>query len=407
MSNRNRKKGLKGSKGLNVENRYIKRKFDVNKKQYTYGSDDKLPQELIEVLFSSKNAVKGMRKRARYMAAYGFSEPSQNKLDVGNGKSALKLLKAITTQQSIFGGRAYLVMRKGDGTIGGVEEMEFELCRHRGDYIGYNPTFGRTDYSKDKEVKHPIFMGNTITTAQLTKMIKDYDGRSEIFYRFSKDAFSYQFPVPDWFSGEFTVRTDAELDLMAYEQANNAMITSGMLVTYGDDDDQNPGDDGLTASEALDNDLRQFTGRTKDEQGVSNRYKMLRISVGDKAQAPDFIALQNEKVMDSSITFRDAIGRDAIRLFDVNPVLCGYSDASVLGNQQALSNASMELANSVESEQNDIEEDFSILFGGTWQLTKFMPISFIPDKVWEKLTDDEIRAIGGYKPLDKPLNNQV
>ena len=77
MSSRNNKKGVKGSKGLNIENRYIKRKFDINKKQYTYGADDKLPQEIIEVLFSSKNAVKGMRKRARYMAAYGFSEPSQ------------------------------------------------------------------------------------------------------------------------------------------------------------------------------------------------------------------------------------------------------------------------------------------------------------------------------------------
>ena len=400
MSSRN-KKGLKGSKGLNIENRYIKRKFDINKKQYTYGTDDKLPQEIIEVLFSSKNAVKGMRKRARYMAAYGFSEPAQNDLIVGNGKSALKLLKAVSTQQSIFGGRAYIIRRKADGTIGSVEEMEFELCRHRGDYIGYNPTFGRSDYNKQKEVKHPLFMGQVISSEQLQTILKDYEGRSEIFYRFSKDAFSYQFPVPDWFSGEFTVRTDAELDLMAYEQANNAMITSGMLITYGQDDTENVGDDGLTASEALDNDLRQFTGRTKDDNGVSNRYKMLRVSVGDKSQAPEFIPLQNEKVVDSSITFRDAIGRDTIKLWDVHPVLCGYSDAAVLGNQQALSNASMELVNSVEGEQNDIEEDFTILFGGTWQLTKFMPISFIPDKVWEKLTDDEIRAIGGYKPLNK------
>ena len=401
MSSRNNKKGVKGSKGLNIENRYIKRKFDINKKQYTYGADDKLPQEIIEVLFSSKNAVKGMRKRARYMAAYGFSEPSQNNLIVGNGKTALKLLKAVTTQQAIFGGRAYLVRRKADGTIGSVEEMEFELCRHRGDYIGYNPTLGRNDYLLNKEVKHPLFMGQVITSEQLQTILTTYDGRSEIFYRFSKDAFSYQFPVPDWFSGEFTVRTDAELDLMSYEQANNAMITSGILITYGEDDVNNKGDDGLTASEALDADLRQFTGREKNEQGVSNRFKMVRVSVGDKAQAPDFIPLQNEKVMDSSITFRDAIGRDAIRLFDVNPVLCGYSDAAILGNQQALSNASMELVNSVEGEQNDIEEDFTILFGGTWQLTKFMPISFIPDKVWEKLTDDEIRAIGGYKPLNK------
>ena len=400
MSSRN-KKGVKGSKGLNIENRYIKRKFDINKKQYTYGTDDKLPQEIIEVLFSSKNAVKGMRKRARYMAAYGFSEPAQNDLIVGNGKSALKLLKAVATQQSIFGGRAYLIRRKADGKIGSVEEMEFELCRHRGDYIGYNPTLGRNDYNKQKEVKHPLFMGQVITKEQLNKILTDYEGRSEIFYRFSKDAFSFQFPVPDWFSGEFTVRTDAELDLMAYEQANNAMITSGMLIVYGDSDDNNKGEDGLTVSEALDENLRKFSGRIKNEQGVSDRYKLLKIEVGDKAQAPDFIPLQNEKVMDSSITFRDAIGRDAIRLFDVNPVLCGYSDAAVLGNQQALSNASMELVNSVEGEQNDIEEDFTILFGGTWQLTKFMPISFIPDKVWEKLTDDEIRAIGGYKPLNK------
>lgn len=401
MSSRNNKKGVKCSKGLNIENRYIKRKFDINKKQYTYGTDDKLPQEIIEVLFSSKNAVKGMRKRARYMAAYGFSEPAQNDLIVGNGKSALKLLKAVATQQSIFGGRAYLIRRKADGKIGSVEEMEFELCRHRGDYIGYNPTLGRNDYNKQKEVKHPLFMGQVITKEQLNKILTDYEGRSEIFYRFSKDAFSFQFPVPDWFSGEFTVRTDAELDLMAYEQANNAMITSGMLIVYGDSDDNNKGEDGLTVSEALDENLRKFSGRIKNEQGVSDRYKLLKIEVGDKAQAPDFIPLQNEKVMDSSITFRDAIGRDAIRLFDVNPVLCGYSDAAVLGNQQALSNASMELVNSVEGEQNDIEEDFTILFGGTWQLTKFMPISFIPDKVWEKLTDDEIRAIGGYKPLNK------
>lgn len=402
MSNRT-KKGLKSSNGFEVQNRYIKRKFDVNKKQYIYGSDDKLPQEIIEVLFSSKNAVKGMRKRARYTAAYGFSEADKNKFDVGNGKTALKLLKAITTQQSIFGGRAYLVRRKADGSIGTVEEMEFELCRHRGDYIGYNPTFGRSDYNKQKEVKHPLFMGQVITKDQLNKILNEYEGRSEIFYRFSKDAFSYQFPVPDWFSGEFTVRTDAELDLMAYEQANNAMITSGMLITYGDDDTGNVGDDGKTASEALDDDLRQFTGRVKDENGVSNRYKLMRISVGDKNQAPDFIPLQNEKVVDSSISFRDSIGRDTIKLFDVHPILCGYSDAAVLGNQQALANASMELVNSVEGDQNDIEEDFTILFGGEWQLTKFMPISFIPDKVWEKLTDDEIRAIAGYKPLNETI----
>ena len=78
----------------------------------------------------------------------------------------------------------------------------------------------------------------------------------------------------------------------------------------------------------------------------------------------------------------------------------GYADASILGNQQALANASLELANSVESDQNEIEEDFTLLFGGEWKLTKFMPVNYIPDQVWTKMTDDEIRAVGGLQPLE-------
>lgn len=405
-----KKKGLRSSKPIEVENRYIKRKYDVNKKIYKYGTDDKLPQELIEIVFSSKNAVKGMRKRARYISAYGFTTEEQNKKVVafrdGVPMTASQLVKNMSVQQSLFQGRAYLVRRKMDGSIATVEDIEFELCRDRGDHIGYNPTFGRNDYKEGAEVKHPKFMGIKVSPSVVSANLEKYEGRGEIFYRFSKDANSWQFPVPDWFSGEFTIRTDSELDQMSYEQAVNAFITSGMLITYGEDDSLNEDENGQTPSQQLDESLRQFSGQKKNEYGMSSRYKLMRMSVGDKQQAPDFIKLQNEEVVNSATTFRDAIGRDVVRLWDVNPVLCGYADASILGNQQALANASLELANSVEGDQNEIEEDFMLLFGGEWKLTKFMPVNYIPDQVWNKMTDDEIRAVGGLQPLETTTPTQ-
>lgn len=83
----------------------------------------------------------------------------------------------------------------------------------------------------------------------------------------------------------------------------------------------------------------------------------------------------------------------------VNPVLLGYDAANTLGNTQALANASAELANLVESDQQDITDVFTMLWPDKdWSIKRFNPISYIPDKILDDLTPDERRALVGYQP---------
>jgi hypothetical protein len=122
------------------------------------------------------------------------------------------------------------------------------------------------------------------------------------------------------------------------------------------------------------------------------------------AEAPTLVMIDPKPMLEASNTKRDIVAREVCRLFGVHPVLALFSDAAILGNQQALANAIMELNHYINPTQRMISEAFKTLFPlQEWNISQFNPINYIPSEVFAQLTADEIRAIAGYEPLKAPI----
>ena len=119
-----------------------------------------------------------------------------------------------------------------------------------------------------------------------------------------------------------------------------------------------------------------------------------------KEEVPVLQQYDAKSILESSNSKRDTIGRAVCHLFGVHPVLVGYSDAAVLGNTQAISNASEELNKLVNPLQRMLTNAFKQLFpNNEWNISEYTPIQYIAPEVMADLTSDERRNIAGYEPL--------
>jgi len=125
----------------------------------------------------------------------------------------------------------------------------------------------------------------------------------------------------------------------------------------------------------------------------------------NKDSIPVLQPFDAKAIYDASNTKRELIERSVCRLFGIHPVLMGYTDAAVLGNQQALSNAVALLNNKINSFQRHISSAFNELFGEDYDFTisTFTPYQFIAPELFAVLTEDEKRATGGYSPIERSI----
>lgn len=376
--------------------KFIPRKTNKQKGVYSYGSDNKLPQEIIQLAATCADLLKALRKRSDYVVSNGFIDNGDFVIDE-NGKTANTLLAEIAFQRCLFGSVDLYIKRTGGGKIF-AEPTAHELIRRRLDgNFDINPKWGQSDFKESETVIYPAFAPDRSNFNKFTD--KEGNVLGEIVYYWRKDAISFHYPIPDWFAGEMDVRTSAELSSMDLEMAVNSFMTSGVLTLIGDVDNEK--DDGsYTYFDQVKSLLTQFTGGVKNSDGTSDRMRMLLLTAPTKDEVPILQSFPVDKLIEGSIQKREAIGRTIAMNAGVNPVLLGYDAATTLGNTQAIANASNELANSVVTEQEDICHVFEMLWPEKeWKISKFSPVTFIPAEVWAKMTDDEIRAAAGLDPL--------
>lgn len=385
-------------------NRYVRR-FDHGDEALfiKYGHDNRFPQEAIELVGNCPEAKRAMRKRARYIFGDGgFVNEADRLKDVG-GKNANQLLQRVAVDVSLFQGFALQVARDGQGNISKVDNIPFEWIRkHPEGGFSVNRTLGTSKEKKEWE-RYPEFRGKAQMGLQdLALMKSEFGGNPEIAYFYTADPMSFDYPVADWFAGEFDVRTNTELMLLDNEMATNGFMPSGIMTFPGDIDDETEDENGMTAADYRDNTLKQFTGNARNPNtGKSSRMRLMVFDVPDRESAPIYEPVAIEKIINGSSEKREDISRRVCRLFGIHPVLMGFSESTVLGNQQALANASEEAANDVKPDQELITEAFRDVLEGDFTLSAYKPVNFIPDRLLDVLTEGERREMAGYS-YNKP-----
>lgn len=373
---------------------------------YMFGKDNLLPNKLMKWVLDSGTAKRAVSKRAAYIAADGFIDETAANYQVNPKQTADKLVTEIAGYQSYFKGFA-LHVKRTPNTEGlpdvQVTVLPFQDIRKRLDgRYDYNPTFSAAKFNaNDNKIIEPYKKDRKIDDSEAGKLelakIKD---NGELIYAYHKNADNPNYPIPDYYAGIEDIRTSSELQKFDFESVTNAFLPSAILTIIGEVDNQNQDEAGRTEQDYLDESLEQFTGNVKDAEGKAGRMRLMVMNARSKDEVPVLQTFDAKAIIDASNSKREVIDRAVCRLFGVPPVICGFADAAVLGNQQAMANASQELNNDVISDQQLITETMAALYPEiqNWDLSTFRPIQFIPDAVIQKLSDDEVRAIGGYAP---------
>lgn len=347
-----------------------------NKSQgfYKYGWNDNLPLEIIEAINNSGVAKKAAKKYAEYVQADGFVSERSSLFKVNHKETADKLLGKIALSFSYINSCALHVSRLGDGRVGAIKLMPFQKIR-RGlnNTWFYNHTIGELKFDKNAWVEVQNFKGEVASFQDMQENIKQFDGRGEIYYCYDGNPFdSSVYSIPDFMSSIEDVKTSAEISKMDYEAVLNGFTLGGMMTFVGVDD-TTKNEDGLTDREQIDSEMMQFTGLKKNKDGLTSRFALMTNFVDSAEQAPIYTGNDPKPILEASNTKRDIIERAVCRLWSVHPVLLGYAEAAVLGNDKAISEAMTMLRNSVNPTQRLITQMFTSLYGSTydWTISEF------------------------------------
>lgn len=391
-----------------ILNRYLERTFNQSNKRFVYGPDDLLPQMLIKLVANNGTAIRAVRKVAQYIYGNGFADEKFAKMKLNQRKTANKILKELAIYAAIFEGCSLYVRRNAFGEIADVDSARFEFLRPRedGSFI-YNSTLGTAQYKKSDDRRLPGFKGLKIDAAQLRSNLTGYDDPGEIIYLFQKSPFSVDFPIPTWFAGEFDVKSGSEFQAYDLENIINGFLSSVMVTFFGDIDDSQKDDTGKTEWDYYLDELKSFTGQIKYDDGLSKRGRIAAFNVGTQEEAPKIETLSLEKIINGASEKRTHIDKNVSMLWGVQPVLLGFDAAAMLGNQQAMANASSELTRSVQDIQDMISEMFAELYPDMdTSISRFTPYQYIPDKILDALDANEKRKIAGFPEKEIEIKSE-
>lgn len=370
---------------------------------YNYGKNNLLPNELMRRILDSGIAKRCITKTKSYIAATGFVDATLGDMIVNEKQSANQLLNEQAGYAAYFNGAAFHVSRTGT-KITEIKAIPFQCVRRRLDgNFEVNLTYGQPLFRQDESKVYAAFGGVNVTNEYISKQVTDKEIglNGEILYCYLPTADNQQYPVPDYYAGIEDIRSAAELAKFDLETIINGFITSGILNWVGDLDNTIIQANGLTERQEFDAELAKFTGTEKDSNGLSGRQKLLVNMAGSKEEFATLESFDSKAIMDASNSKRDIIERIVCRLFGINPVLMGFADAAILGNQQAMANASNELNKVVDPIQEMLEEAFKQLYPDKeWKISEYTPITFVAPELIANMTQDEIRSkLLGLPPL--------
>lgn len=377
-------------------------------KGIAYGAGNVVPQIALDAALNSGTAYRCLERRTAFLVGMGLPEPQASLPVPGQpGKTWGELWGELCSDMAYFNGAALLVRYANDKTIGEVHLLPFPSVRKtdKGTYL-LNHQFGRRGFSKANTSEHLPFDPDPLAVKALLKKAKEIDEKTgkpygqpgQILYAYIAKAGEKDYPLPPHWAGLEDVLLDTELSKFDLEEVRNGFFPNGLLTIIGEEDNQVLDEAGMTQAERTDEALRNFTGNGTNQTG---RDKLLVLDAKTKEQAPVLTPFSGTTNLEKLDAKKESVGQVICRHIGIPPILAGFAKAGQLG-------AAQEILNAVELTQDDLAPLQAKALRTVALLNAALvgvkvgakkPISFLPPEVLAVLTTDELRALGGYKPL--------
>jgi hypothetical protein len=384
---------------LTYKNRIVKIYKDNNTDLIKYGANNDFPQKLIQQLDESGTATACIDVLSQYIYADGLINEQLGDFKINEKQTFNELIAEITSYVAPFQAVSLYVMRGLDGKVKELKIVPFEQIRKtdRGTFI-VNNTFGTDKYKKEKNKEFPAFYGSVISTQQLREHVLEWgENTGEILYYFRKKPMKNYYPIPTFYSAIEDINTDTENSKYELESVTNSFLPSGILNIVGNYDNTQEDENGMTQQDYLDSTLEQFTGNVKDETGASGRQKLLILQAKTKEELAVYQPLSNEGILNAIENSTRRVAEKVARAFGVPPFLIGLGgnvgfSTNIIADNIELFNNRIKLLQEIITDA--LEQCYPEL---DFEMTQLNPIKYIAPEVYAKLTDSEIREIGGYQ----------
>jgi hypothetical protein len=379
-------------------NRIVEVIDDKSKKEWIfYGYDNLFPNKLLRYINESGTAKMCTDKVTEYTEADGFLNDVTFKYQFNKEQKGDDFLTDIAQQVAIFGGFALLVKRNSFNEVKEAEVLSLDKIRkdrNNPKKLWYNKNVGNKQYQEKEWKDYPAFDLNA------KNVFAEYP-QGEIAYFYKKSADNPHYPVPSYYAGIEDVISSAEISKMDLELALNGFMPSSLITFIGNPNQEIPDSKGKTVDDYYDEVLESFTGGIKDRDGLSGRFSLLKLWASNKDEVPVLQSFDAKGVLDASNAKRDLINREVCRLLKVPPVLVGFSEATILGNQLALANAQKVLIDTVNPMQRFITDSLKTVFPAMdFTISQKTPLAVADPALLNVLTAEEKRRIfWGLEPL--------
>ena len=370
-----------------------------------YGYDNLFPNKLLRYINESGTAKTCVDKIAEYIEADGFVQPATTLYQFNNDQKGDDFLTDIAQQVSIFGGFALLIRRNAFNEVKQAEVLSLDKIRKDKDNakkLWYNKNIGTIQFQERDWIEYPLYDPKAVN------VFEKYP-QGEIAYFYKKSADNPHYPIPSYYAGIEDIISSAEISKMDLELALNGFMPSSLITFIGNPNQEIPDSHGKTVDDYYDEVLESFTGGIKDRDGLSGRFSLLKLWASTKEEVPVLQSFDAKGILEASNSKRDIINREVCRLFKVPPVLVGFSEATILGNQLALANSQKVLIDTVNPMQRFITDSLKTVFPAMdFTISQKQPVAVPDGALLDVLTADEKRNIfWGLEPLTQNTTQNV
>jgi hypothetical protein len=380
----------------------------IKENKATGSLENKFAGELVKAVMNSGTARICVDRRTSYVIGDGFVNENANDIRANSEQSLYDLFYEAGNNAVVLKAVCFHVLVDNSGEVYRVYNVPVDKVERtvQGTFI-YNPTKNTDNFDKNLDKEYPQW-DSTLTPEQrknkLAADLKKNNGKQlgYFVYVFRKGVGQDYYAIPPAYSGVEDIKTDAELSAFELENLQNGFVPSALLTLIGDYDDEIIDEQtGLTEMDGVKKVLSSFTGKG------GGRSKLAVLTAKTKELVPTLQQVDTNLIVSALEKITDRVGRKVCRLFEVPPVLAGFEDASILGSNQTFKNALLTLQHSVIKDQDLVITGLNKIWPNIdFSVKQLQLIDYIPSEIMAKLTDDELREMGGFEPLPRNTQSQ-
>lgn len=372
--------------------------------RYKIGTDDKLPNKLIKIVDGSGTAKSCIDKRRDFIFAKGFIDENVGKAFINKKQTANKLLKEICVYAAYFEGFFLNILYDLNGLPISVYHLKAEKFRPMQDGSWrFNERMGESLYKQSEDIYFKTFEPDLSVPERRKRIaddIKTYGRQLGDIMMVSTPAAGFLreiYPIPGFYSGIEDIESDGSLQVLEKRNLKKGWRANVIIETIGELDDKNQDEQGKTEQDYFDESVKSFTG----EEGAS----VMHLTSKSKESRAKVYPFNLAEILDATDKATNRIAYKVCRHTSVPPVLVGLTTPGQLGNTNEIVNH-IKLFNLFVTNMKELIQDaFETIFPDIeWEISELSVIAELPQWLIATLSEDEIRALGGYLPKKEVQN---